>query len=68
MAFTTADLDALDRAISSGELRVRLNDREVTYRSTDELLDARAYIAAQLATASPAKQYPRHQLASFSDE
>lgn len=68
MAFTTADLDALDRAISSGELRVRLNDREVTYRSTEELLSARVYISTQLATASTAKQYPRHQLADFSDE
>ena len=69
MAFTQADLDAVDRAIASGELSVRTNDRSVTYRSMAELRDARATIsgalAAQTATTS-AK--PRHQLASFSDD
>jgi hypothetical protein len=33
MAFTTSDLDAINAAIASGELTVRHNGREVTYRS-----------------------------------
>jgi len=41
MAFTSSDLDAVDRAIASGELTVRSNDRMVTYRSMDELTAAR---------------------------
>ena len=49
MAFTQADLDAVDRAIASGELTVRTNDRSVTYRSFAELRDARSLIASALA-------------------
>lgn len=67
MAFTTADVDALDRAISSGELTVRTNDRLVTYRSIDELIVARDRISAELAAATT-RLYPRHQLADFSDD
>lgn len=67
MAFTTADVDALDRAISSGELTVRTNDRLVTYRSIEELIVARDRISSELAAATT-RLYPRHQLADFSDD
>ncbi|MBP8789671.1 MAG: hypothetical protein KBH41_19840 [Azonexus sp.] len=69
MAFTSSDLDAIDRAIASGELTVRSNDRMVTYRSMDELTAARAAISGALAAASASTAvYPRYQLADFSDD
>jgi hypothetical protein len=49
MALSQTDLDALDSAIASSELEVRLEGRSVRYRSTDELLKARAHVAAVLA-------------------
>lgn len=69
MAFTTADLDALDRAIAAGELSIGLGDMRITYRNTDELLKARETVKAELAAqATTARPYPRHQLADFSDD
>ena len=69
MACTSSDLDAVDRAIASGELTVRSNDRMVTYRSMDELTAARAAISGALAAASASTAvYPRYQLADFSDD
>jgi hypothetical protein len=44
MAWTQTQLDAVEAAIASGELTVRFGDRTVTYRSMDELLQARAVI------------------------
>lgn len=69
MAFTQTDLDAIDRAIASGELTIRTDaGRMVTYRSMDELLHARATIASAVAAStSVSRAYPRHQLADFSD-
>ncbi|MCC6389136.1 MAG: hypothetical protein IT167_00940 [Bryobacterales bacterium] len=49
MAWTQAHLDAIEAAIASGELTVRFGDRTVTYRSMDELLQARAVIKEALA-------------------
>lgn len=69
MAFTTADIDALDRAIASGELIVRMGDRQVQYRTLDELLAARDRISAVIAAqSSTSRAYPRYQQASFADE
>jgi ABC-type cobalamin transport system ATPase subunit len=45
MALSTTDLAALDLAIASAELEVQLEGRRVKYRSTDELIKARAYVA-----------------------
>lgn len=68
MAFTSTDLDTLDRAIASGELSIRtLAGVMITYRSTAELFQARDRIAAALA-AEAAPTGPRHRLADFSDE
>lgn len=68
MAFTQPDLSAIDFAIASGELTVRTADGKlVTLRSMAELLQARSVITASLAASAPARMYPRHQLADFSD-
>lgn len=48
MAFTTSDLDSLDAAIKSGERVVMLNGQSVTYRSVDDLIKARNFIADQI--------------------
>ena len=37
MAFTTADLAAVDQAIATGELSVEVNGRRITYRSVADL-------------------------------
>lgn len=49
MPWTQTQLDAVERAIASGELTVRFGDRTVTYRSMEELLQARAVIKDALA-------------------
>jgi hypothetical protein len=66
MAYTSADLDSLDRAISSGVLTVRYAGKERTFRSVDELIKARAHIAAQLSGATSGRI--RHSLARFDDD
>ena len=48
MAWTQSDLDAIDKAIASGEVTVHFGDRSVTYRSLDELLKIRALIKDDL--------------------
>ena len=69
MAFTPQDLAALDAAIASGELTIRANGREVTYRSLSDLLQARTLIANAIAAQTMPQRGtgPRHLLASFSD-
>lgn len=46
--YTQTHLDNLDEAIANGHLRVRYADKEVTYRSIDEMLKIRSHIARQL--------------------
>jgi hypothetical protein len=48
MAFDQAQLDALDAAIASGELTVKYNGKEITYRSINELVRARNIVMGQL--------------------
>lgn len=52
MAFTQSDLDAVERAIASGELTIISNGRTVTYRSMSDLLRARDTIRADLQKAA----------------
>lgn len=52
MAWTQQQLDAIEAAIASGELTVRFGDRTVTYRSMDELLQARAVIRESISAAA----------------
>lgn len=51
MAWTQANLDAIETAIASGELRVSFEGRSVEYRSIEELQKARAEIKAALSEA-----------------
>ena len=48
MAYTQADLDAIQKAVASGALTVKHRDRQVTYRSLAELERVEAKIKAQL--------------------
>lgn len=48
MAFTQTDLDNINAAIASGELRVRLQDKEVEYRTLSDMLKVRAVIENEL--------------------
>ena len=48
--FTAADLIAIDDAIKSGALSVRYQDgRQITYRSTDDLIRTRDLINNEVA-------------------
>lgn len=53
MAYSLADLDAIERAIASGARRVKFEDREVEYRSTTELERARDTIRRALGLNDP---------------
>jgi hypothetical protein len=48
MAYTQEDLDNIKAAISSGERRVRLADKEVEYRTIDEMLKVKSLIENEL--------------------
>ena len=56
MAWTQTDLDAIEAAISSGELTVQYLDKRITYRSITELQTARRMIAAKVETKRPIMQ------------
>lgn len=49
MSLTSTHLDAINEAIASGELTVKHNGREITYRSMDDLLQAKRTIEAEIA-------------------
>lgn len=65
MAFTQAQIDALDAAIAKGALTVKDGENLITYRSVDDMIKARAYMAGQL---SPVAGTMRYQLADFRDD
>jgi len=50
MAFTNADVVALERALVRGELSVTFSDRTTMFKATGEIIKALQYIKAQLAT------------------
>lgn len=50
---TQADYDALKAAIAGGYLRVRHGDRDVTYRSMDEMVRALNMMARELGIIRP---------------
>ena len=65
MAYTSDDLVTLERAVASGVMRVRYSDgKEVTYRSTDELMRVIAAVKGQIAQAAGAPR-TMSALASF---
>ena len=48
MAFTVTQLEAIERAIASGTLKVRYDGKEVQYQSLTELMQARRMIREEL--------------------
>jgi len=54
MAFTQSDLDAVNSAVASGELKIEMQGRLVIYRNMDDLLKARAIIVSELAASQAA--------------
>ena len=52
MAFTSADLEALETAIKSDTLRVSINGREIVYKNTDEMMRAYDLARRQIVSSS----------------
>jgi hypothetical protein len=52
MAYTQQQLTALDAAISEGALTVRYADKQVTYRSLDEMLRIRKMMRDEMGLSS----------------
>jgi len=48
MAFTQLQYDQISEAIAQGALTVKYNDKEVTYRSLDEMIRIRKMMADEL--------------------
>ena len=65
MAFTQAQLDALEAAIATGTLEVRYGDKSVRYQSTADLIRARDIIKDQLSSSNPVS---RSSYASFTKD
>lgn len=61
MAWTEADIEALESAIKTGAQRVRYRDREVEYRSIADMLALRDAMIRSLSTRKIS-----HALASYS--
>jgi hypothetical protein len=53
MAYTQSDLDLIEAAIKEGALTVKYADKQVTYRSLDEMLRIRDLIRAELGITTP---------------
>ncbi|MFN5174825.1 MAG: phage head-tail joining protein [Holosporaceae bacterium] len=64
MAFTQAQLDALETAIASGTLEVKTGDKSVRYHSLDEMIKLRDVIRNQL-NADTQNKTSRASFASF---
>lgn len=58
-SWTESDLTAIEAALARGELSVRYEDKQVTYRSVDEMLRIREMIAGSLrsSTAQPSSAF-----------
>lgn len=63
MAYTIDDLEAIKKAIATGQKRVRLNGRELEYQSISQMLAAKQAIEIELnanaAIDDPTKRRPR---------
>lgn len=46
--FTVAQLEAIEKAIASGTLKVRYDGKEIQYQTLGELMNARRAIRAEL--------------------
>lgn len=56
MTYTTTQLDALKRALATGERRVSFGDKTVEYRSVEELQAAIRTVEAELTRGAGANQ------------
>jgi len=59
MAFTGTQLEALEAAIAKGVLRVTYQDRTVIYHTMKEMMDLRAAMKAEIATAAGTERFSR---------
>lgn len=59
MAFTSTDLDRIERAIATGELTVTVDGETVTYRSVSDLTKARDMIRGALESSGQIAARPR---------
>lgn len=57
MAYTSADLTALQKAIAKGAVKLRMGEEEVTFRSLAEMRQLEAMIKRELGQASVAPTY-----------
>lgn len=62
MSYTQPQLDELEKAIAQGVLRVRYTDKEVIYRSLEEMQRIRLMMRKELGL----PQAPTHVVAKFS--
>lgn len=58
MAFTLNQLNALDNALASGQLKVEYDGKKVEYRSIDELIKARNVVRAELVATGVISERP----------
>lgn len=65
MALSQTDLDNLDAAIASGELKVAVNGRMVEYRSIGELTAARAHVLGVLSGTVPTAAQPARRTGAY---
>jgi hypothetical protein len=54
MPFSQSDLDAINKAITNNVTEVKFQNRTVTYRSMQELIEARNLIIADMGSSSGA--------------
>lgn len=60
MSYTTTQLEALQKALATGERRVSFGDKTVEYRSVEELREAIRTVEAELARS--AGSTPKRQI------
>lgn len=60
MAFTLAQVEALEKAIAAGVRRVRFADREVEYQSLDDMREALAMMNRALSPTYRSTRYAAH--------
>ncbi len=67
MALNQEDLEELDLAIASGELTVKVDGREVTYRSIDELKKAHRHVSSVLRRKAGIRANPLAGITTLTD-
>ena len=68
MAFTSADLTVIEKAIATGTLIVQFADRRVQYQSMAELIKARELIKSDIASSGGTANTTRCTFASFTKD